>query len=100
MAVVCVAAVRALAFVEDEQFRYAGPPTVASSVFAPADSMADGVRQFAEANRFTTISDAVPVAVVDIPASTDVWMAFVWCFVLIAVFGPIAVTRYRHVTAS
>jgi len=26
----------------------------------------------------------------DIPASTDVWMAFVWCFVLIAVFGPLA----------
>jgi hypothetical protein len=29
-----------------------------------------------------------------------VWMAFVWCFVLIGVFAPLAVTRYRHVTAS
>src|SRR5918992_1366128 len=35
------------------------PLTFASSVFVPAESMPDGLRQFAEANPFTTISDAV-----------------------------------------
>jgi ABC transporter DrrB family efflux protein len=76
------------------------PLTFASSIFVPASTMPDGLRQFAEANPFTTISDAVRSLWLDTPANTDVWMAFVWCFVLIGVFAPLAVTRYRHVTAS
>jgi hypothetical protein len=32
-------------------------------------------------------------------AHTDVWMAFVWCLALIAVFAPLAVARYRRVAA-
>jgi ABC-2 type transport system permease protein len=75
------------------------PLTFASSIFVPADSMPDGLRQFAEANPFTTVADAVRSLWLDTPANTDVWMAFVWCFVLIGVFAPLAVTRYRHVTA-
>jgi hypothetical protein len=27
-------------------------------------------------------------------------MAFIWCFVLIAVFAPLAVARYRKVAAK
>jgi ABC transporter DrrB family efflux protein len=76
------------------------PLTFASSIFVPASTMPDGLRQFAEANPFTTIADAVRSLWLDTPANTDVWMAFVWCFVLIGVFAPLAVTRYRHVTAS
>jgi len=34
------------------------------------------------------------------PAHTDVWMAFVWCFALIAIFAPLAVRRYRQVAAK
>jgi ABC-2 type transport system permease protein len=76
------------------------PLTFASSIFVPAETMPDGLRQFAEANPFTTISDAVRSLWLDTPPNSDVWMAFVWCFVLIGVFAPLAVTRYRHVTAS
>jgi ABC transporter DrrB family efflux protein len=76
------------------------PLTFASSIFVPADSMPDGLRQFAEANPFTTISDAVRSLWVGTPANTDVWMAFIWCAVLIAVFAPLAVARYRNVTAK
>ncbi len=76
------------------------PLTFASSVFVPADSMPDGLRQFAEANPFTTISDAVRSLWIGTPANTDVWMSFVWCFVLIAVFAPLAVARYRRVAAK
>jgi ABC-2 type transport system permease protein len=75
------------------------PLTFASSVFVPVNSMPDGLRQFAEANPFTTISDAVRSLWLGTPAHTDVWMAFVWCTVLIAVFAPLAVRRYRHVAA-
>jgi ABC-2 type transport system permease protein len=76
------------------------PLTFASSVFVPASTMPDGLRQFAEANPFTTVSDAMRSLWLDTPANTDVWMAFVWCFVLIAVFAPLAVRRYRTVAAK
>ena len=75
------------------------PLTFASSMFVPAESMPDGLRQFAEANPFTTVSDALRSLWLGTPAHTDVWMAFVWCFVLIAIFAPLAVARYRRVSA-
>jgi ABC transporter DrrB family efflux protein len=76
------------------------PLTFASSVFVPASTMPDGLRQFAEVNPFTTISDAMRSLWLGTPAHTDVWMAFVWCFALIAVFAPLAVARYRNVAAK
>jgi ABC transporter DrrB family efflux protein len=75
------------------------PLTFASSIFVPAETMPDGLRQFAEANPFTTIADAVRSLWLNTPAHTDVWMAFIWCFVLIGVFAPLAVSRYRRVVA-
>jgi ABC transporter DrrB family efflux protein len=75
------------------------PLTFASSMFVPAESMPDGLQQFAEANPFTTVTDALRSLWLGTPAHTDVWMAFVWCFVLIAVFAPLAVRRYRQVAA-
>ena len=76
------------------------PLTFASSVFVPAASMPDGLRQFAEANPFTTWADAIRSLWLDIPANSDVWMSFVWCFVLTAIFAPLAVKRYRTVAAA
>jgi ABC-2 type transport system permease protein len=76
------------------------PLTFASSVFVPAATMPDGLRQFAEANPFTTISDAMRSLWLGTPAHTDVWMSFVWCFALIAIFAPLAVARYRRVAAK
>jgi ABC transporter DrrB family efflux protein len=75
------------------------PLTFASSVFVPADSMPDGLRQFAEANPFTTWSDAARSLWLGTPPHTDVWMSFVWCFALTAVFAPLAVARYRKVAS-
>jgi ABC transporter DrrB family efflux protein len=76
------------------------PLTFASSIFVPAETMPDGLRQFAEANPFTTIADAVRSLWIGTPANSDVWMAFVWCAVLTVVFAPLAVARYRKVTAK
>jgi ABC transporter DrrB family efflux protein len=76
------------------------PLTFASSVFVPAESMPNGLRQFAEANPFTTWSDALRSLWLSTPANSDVWMSFVWCVVLTAVFAPLAVARYRKVTAQ
>jgi ABC-2 type transport system permease protein len=73
------------------------PLTFASSVFVPVNTMPDGLRQVAEANPFTTVSDALRALWLGTPANTDVWMSFVWCVALIAVFAPLAVARYRRV---
>jgi ABC transporter DrrB family efflux protein len=75
------------------------PLTFASSVFVPVSTMPDGLRQVAEANPFTTISDAMRSLWIGTPAHTDVWMSFVWCIGLTAVFAPLAVSRYRRVAA-
>jgi ABC transporter DrrB family efflux protein len=76
------------------------PLTFASSVFVPAATMPDGLRQFAEANPFTTVADAVRSLWLGTEAHTDVWVAFIWCAVLTAVFAPLAVARYRKVAAK
>ena len=75
------------------------PLTFASSAFVPVASMPDGLKQFAEVNPITTVVDAVRHLWLSTPANSDVWMAFVWCVVLIAIFAPLAVRRYRVVTA-
>jgi ABC-type multidrug transport system permease subunit len=76
------------------------PLTFASSVFVPAETMPDGLRQFAEANPFTTWADAIRSLWLDTPANSDIWMSFIWCIVLTAIFAPLAVARYRTVAAS
>jgi ABC-2 type transport system permease protein len=75
------------------------PLTFASSVFVPAASMPDGLRQFAEANPFTTWSDALRSLWIGTPANSDIWMSFVWIGALVAVFAPLAVAKYRRVAA-
>jgi ABC transporter DrrB family efflux protein len=76
------------------------PLTFASSIFVPVQTMPDGLRQVAEANPFTTVSDAVRSYWLGTPAHTDRWMAFIWVFALIAVFAPLAIARYRSVAAK
>jgi ABC-2 type transport system permease protein/oleandomycin transport system permease protein len=76
------------------------PLTFASSAFVPAESMPDGLRQFADANPITTMVDAVRSLWLGTPAHTDVWMAFVWCGVLLVIFAPLAAHRYKQVVAK
>ena len=76
------------------------PLTFASSVFVPAESMPDGLQQFAEANPFTTFSDALRSLWIGTPADTDIWMSFIWVAVLTAVFAPLATARYKKVAAK
>jgi ABC transporter DrrB family efflux protein len=72
------------------------PLTFVSSAFVPVDSMPSWLEPIAEHNPFTTMVDAARALFVDAPAGNDVWGAVVWCFAIIAVFGPLAVWRYRR----
>ena len=72
------------------------PLTFISSAFVPVDSMPAGLQWFAEINPFTVMVDAMRSLWVGAPAGNSVWGAFVWSLVILAVFAPIAVARYRR----
>jgi ABC-2 type transport system permease protein/oleandomycin transport system permease protein len=72
------------------------PLTFISSAFVPVESMPAGLRWFAEINPFTIVVDAMRSLWIGAPAGNSVWGALVWSLVLIAIFAPLAVSRYRR----
>ena len=75
------------------------PLTFISSAFVPAESMPSVLEAFAEINPFTIVVDAMRALWLDAPAGNSVWGAVVWSLVIIAVFAPLAVRRYRQTAA-
>jgi ABC transporter DrrB family efflux protein len=72
------------------------PLTFISSAFVPTETMPSWLEPFAEHNPFTTMVDAVRALFLGTPAGNDIWLAVVWCIVIIAVFAPLSVWRYRR----
>jgi ABC transporter DrrB family efflux protein len=72
------------------------PLTFISSAFVPVESMPAALQWFAEINPFTIMVDAMRALWVGAPAGNNVWGAFVWSLVILAVFAPLAVARYRR----
>jgi ABC transporter DrrB family efflux protein len=76
------------------------PLTFISSAFVPVASMPAGLHDFAEVNPFTIIVDAMRHLWLGAPAHDSVWGAVVWSFVIVAVFAPLAVARYRRAAGA
>jgi ABC transporter DrrB family efflux protein len=76
------------------------PLTFISSAFVPVASMPEPLKWFAEVNPFTVMVDAMRSLWLGIPAQNNVWGAFVWSVAIIAVFSPLAVSRYRRATGD
>jgi ABC transporter DrrB family efflux protein len=72
------------------------PLTFISSAFVPTDSMPAALQWFAEINPFTIVVNAMRALWVGAPAGNYVWGAVVWSLVILAVFAPLAVRRYRR----
>jgi ABC-2 type transport system permease protein/oleandomycin transport system permease protein len=72
------------------------PLTFVSSAFVPVESMPSGLRWFAEVNPFTIVVNAMRSLWIGAPAGNNVWGAVVWALVILAVFAPLAVWRYRR----
>jgi ABC-2 type transport system permease protein/oleandomycin transport system permease protein len=72
------------------------PLTFASSAFVPIESMPDWLEAFAEINPFTVVVDAMRSLWVGEEAGNSIWGALAWTIGLIAMFAPIAVSRYRR----
>ncbi len=76
------------------------PLTFISSAFVPVDSMPEPLKTFAQVNPFTIVVDAMRALWVGAPAGNNVWGAVVWSLVIIAVFAPLAVARYRRAASD
>jgi ABC transporter DrrB family efflux protein len=72
------------------------PLTFISSAFVPVESMPGALRWFAEINPFTIVVNAIRALWVGAPAGNNVWGAFAWSIVIIAIFAPLAVAKYRR----
>ena len=71
------------------------PLTFISSAFVPVASMPEPLKSFAMVNPFTYVVDAMRSLWLGAPAGNYVWGAVVWSLVILAVFAPLAVARYR-----
>ena len=71
------------------------PVTFISSAFVPVESMPGALQWFAEINPVTVMVDAMRALWVGAPAGNSVWGAVVWSLVILAIFAPLAVRRYR-----
>jgi ABC transporter DrrB family efflux protein len=71
------------------------PVTFISSAFVPVESMPGALQWFAEINPVTVMVDAMRALWVGAPAHNSVWGAVVWSLVILAIFAPLAVRRYR-----
>jgi ABC transporter DrrB family efflux protein len=75
------------------------PLTFISSAFVPVDNMPSALKAFAEVNPFTLAVDAMRHLFIGTPAGGAVWQATLWSIGLVAVFAPLAVMKYRKVSA-
>ena len=71
------------------------PITFISSAFVPVESMPSGLEEVAQANPVTVLCDAMRGLWLDAPVGNEIWLSIVWCFVIAAIFAPIAVAKYR-----
>ena len=76
------------------------PLTFISSAFVPVESMPGALQWFAEINPFTIVVDAMRALWIGAPAGNYVWGAFVWSAVILVIFAPLAVARYRRAAGS
>ena len=76
------------------------PLTFISSAFVPVNTMPAVLKAFAQVNPFTIMVDAMRALWIGQPAHNDVWGAVVWALVILVVFAPLAVARYRRATGN
>ena len=73
------------------------PLVFASSAFVPVASMPGWLQAFAEVQPISVTIDALRALCLGGPTATHVWRALAWIAVILLVFVPLSVRRYRKV---
>jgi ABC transporter DrrB family efflux protein len=76
------------------------PLTFISSAFVPVSTMPSVLQAFAKINPFTFMVDAMRSLWLGTPAHNYIWGALVWSLVILVVFAPLAVARYRRAASA
>ncbi len=79
-------------------FIWVFPLVFASSIFVPIETMKAGVRTFAENNPISHIANATRALSLGTPVGNDIWYSLLWSAILLVVFIPLAVNRYRKIS--
>jgi ABC transporter DrrB family efflux protein len=74
------------------------PLVFASSIFVPVETMPSWLASFARVSPMTAAADAARALSLGGPAGTPALRTLLWVAVILAVFVPLAVTRYRRAT--
>jgi ABC-2 type transport system permease protein/oleandomycin transport system permease protein len=90
-------AIRDVESVQAASFVWVFPLTFASSAFVPVESMVDWLQVFARNNPVTHAVNGTRYLVLGEAWGTmeDVWLTVAWAAALLAVFIPLAISRYR-----
>jgi ABC-2 type transport system permease protein len=83
------------------------PLTFVSNIFVPPATLPDVLQPVAEWNPFSIVTAATrelfgnpnPFVSSGVPADYPVLLSFVWVVLIVAVFAPVGVARYREVAA-
>jgi ABC-2 type transport system permease protein len=79
------------------------PITFISNVFVPPDSLPNWLQPIAEWNPVSALASACrdlwgnpnPYATTGFPAEHPIWLTLIWVVIIVAVFAPLGVHRYR-----
>jgi len=74
------------------------PLTFASSAYVPTETMPGILRWFAENQPVTHVVNAMRGWMVGTPVGDHAWLAFLWCFGILAVSIPVTTWLFRHGT--
>ncbi|HYE22567.1 MAG TPA: ABC transporter permease [Verrucomicrobiae bacterium] len=76
-------------------FLFVFPLTFASAAFAPTQSMAKGLRIFAENQPVTHVIEAVRALMIGTPMGNHGWLAVIWCIEIIIIAMPVTAYLFR-----
>jgi ABC transporter DrrB family efflux protein len=79
-------------------FIWVFPLVFASSIFVPVQTMKPGVRAFAEHNPISYIANVARSSSLGMPIGNDIWYSLLWISVILIVFIPLAINRYRKIS--
>jgi oleandomycin transport system permease protein len=73
------------------------PLTFGSNVFVPTATLPGWLQAWVRLNPVTALTDASRGLALGGPAATSAWHSLLWSAVIMAVFAPLAVRRYRRI---
>jgi ABC transporter DrrB family efflux protein len=98
LSAVIAMSVKSVEAAQQASFIWLFPLTFVSSAFVPPETMPEPLQTFAsDINPFSLWVDSLRHLFVGTPIDDQLWLGIVWIVVILVVFAPLSVWRYRRV---